>query len=138
MEGPTMKPFELHTHLVTLGGVFYPTGHVLLMLPDREHAEQAARLVAQVGALDEEMSLLPPETVLGPIRHTVDMADDPLPSAGAEAEMVRQMVRLADQGHWGLLVHAPRTPDADKVMQAVRELPVAMAERYRHLVIEDL
>ncbi len=133
-----MKPFQLDGHMVTMRGVFYPTGHVLLMLPGREQAEQAARLVIQAGVAGEDMSLLPPETVLGPIRHTVAMADDPLPSAGSEAEMVRQMARLADQGHWGLLVHAPRTPDADKVMRAVRELPVAMAERYRHLVIEDL
>ena len=133
-----MKPFQLDGHMVTMRGVFYPTGHVLLMLPGREQAEQAARLVTQAGVAGEAMSLLPPETVLGPIRQTVVLADDPFPSAGSEAEMVRQMARLADQGHWGLLVHAPRTPDADKVMRAVRELPVAMAERYRHLVIEDL
>ena len=133
-----MKPFHLDTHKVTLRGVFYPTGHVLLMLPGRQEAEQAARKISESGVAGEEMSLLPPETVLGPIVQTVGAADVPFPSPGSEAEMVRQMAKLASQGHWGLLVHAPRTPDADKVMRAVRELPVAMAERYRHLVIEDL
>ncbi len=133
-----MKPFQLNTHMTTLRGVFYPTGHVLLMLPGRQEAEQAARKISESGVAGEEMSLLPPETVLGPIVQTVGAADVPFPSPGSEAEMVRQMAKLASQGHWGLLVHAPRTPDAEKVMRAVRELPVAMAERYRQLVIEDL
>ncbi len=133
-----MKPFQLDTHTTTLRGVFYPTGHLLLMLPGRDHAEQAARKIVAAGVDANEMSLLPPETVLGPIAQTVGAADAPFPSPGSEAEMVRQMAKLASQGHWGLLVHAPRTPDAYKVMRAVRELPVAMAERYRQLVIEDL
>lgn len=133
-----MKPFELNAHMLTLRGVFYPTGHVLLMLPDREQAEQAAKRLVQAGFAGDEMSLLPPDTVLGPIVQTVGSADIPFPSPGSEAEMVRQMAKLASQGHWGVLVHAPRTPDAEKAMRAVRELPVAMAERYRHLVIEDL
>jgi hypothetical protein len=133
-----MKPFQLDTHKVTLRGVFYPTGHVLLMLPTRQLTEQAARAVGEAGLGDDDISLLTPETILGPIGDTLDGVDSPFPSAGSEAEMVRQMVKLAHQGHWGLLVHAPRTPDADRVMRAVRDLPVAMAERYRHLVIEDL
>ena len=133
-----MKPFNLDTHKVTLRGVFYPTGHVLLMLPSRQQAEDAARAIAQAGIGGDEVSLLSPETVLGPIAETLGGSDSPFPSPGSEAEMVRQMVKLAHQDHWGLLVHAPRTPDADKVMRAVRDLPVAMAERYRHLVIEDL
>ncbi len=133
-----MKPFQLTTHMTTLRGVFYPTGHVLLMLPGREEAEQAARRITEAGITGDDVSLLPPETILGPIVQTVGAADDPFPSPGSEAEMVRQMGKLAGQGHWGLLVHAPRTPDAEKVMRAVRELPVAMAERYRQLVIEDL
>ena len=133
-----MKLFELDLSKLTLGGVFYPTGHVLLMLPNRGLADQAARLLVEAGVAGDKMSLLPPETVQGPIARTASGADIPFPSPGAEAEMVRQMARLAGQGHWGLLVHAPRTADADKVMLAVRELPVAMAERYRHLVIEDM
>ena len=42
-----MKPFELDSHMLTLRGVFYPTGHVLAMLPGRQQAEQAAALKAK-------------------------------------------------------------------------------------------
>ena len=54
-----MKPFNLDTHKVTLRGVFYPTGHVLLMLPGREEAEQAARRITEAGITGDDVSLLP-------------------------------------------------------------------------------
>lgn len=133
-----MKPFHLDSHMVTMRGVFYPTGHIVLMLPGREHADEAAQALIEAGLPGDELSMLSPETLLGPIAHTIGSADMPLPSPGTEGETVRHLVELASEGHWGLLVHAPRTSDAERVMKAVKGVPVAFAERYRHLVIEDL
>ncbi len=133
-----MKPFHLDSHMVTLRGVFYPTGHIVLMLPGREHADQAAQALMEAGVAGDEVSMLTPETLMGPIARTIGSGDMPLPSPGTEGEAVRHLVELASEGHWGLLVHAPRARDAERVMKAVQGLPVAFAERYRHLVIEDL
>lgn len=133
-----MRPFHLDSHMVTLRGVFYPTGHIVLMLPGRESVDQAAQALIEAGISGDELSMLSPETFMGPIARTIGSGDMPLPSPGTEGETVRHLVELASEGHWGLLVHAPRTSDADRVMKAVKGLPVAFAERYRHLVIEDL
>ncbi len=133
-----MKPFELDSHMLTLRGVFYPTGHVLAMLPDRQQAEQAAQAVIKEGISGEEISLLSPETILGPIARTVGSTDIPFPSPGTEGETVRKLAQHASQGEWGLLVHAPKTQALERVMHALKGLPVTLAERYRQLVIEDL
>lgn len=133
-----MKSFELDSHMLTIRGVFYPTGHILAMLPDREQAERAAQAVAHEGISGDDISLLAPDVILGPIARTVGSADTPLPSPGTEAETVRQLVRHAAQGEWGVLVHSPKTEACDRVMKALKGLPVTMAERYRQLVIEDL
>ncbi len=133
-----MKPFHLDSHMVTLRGVFYPTGHIVLMLPGREHADRAAQALTDAGIPADELSMLSPEIFLGPIARTIGSGDMPLPSPGTEGETVRHLVELASEGHWGLLVPAPRNSDSERVMKAVKELPVAFAERYRHLVIEDL
>ncbi len=133
-----MKPFTLDSSMTTMRGVFYPTGYVVLMLPGKEVVDQAARALSDAGFSGDEMSLLSPEIIHGQIARTVGTGDVPLPSAGTEADTVRRFAELASQGHWGLMVHAPHTADSDKVMEVLRQLPVAYAQRYRQLVIEDL
>lgn len=133
-----MKHFELDSHMVTVRGVFYPTGHVLMMLPDKEAAERAADAIRKSGSSEEQISLLSPDIVLGPIARTIGESDMPLPSPGFEGEMVRQLMARARQGEWGVLVNAPDSACSDRVMEAVKGMPVSLAERYRRLVIEDL
>jgi hypothetical protein len=133
-----MKPFELDSHMLTLRGVFYPTGHVLAMLPGRQQAEQAAQAVMKEGIPGDEISLLSPDTILGPIARTVGSTDIPFPSPGTEGETVRNLARHASQGEWGVLVHAPKSAAYECVMKGLKGQPVTLAERYRQLVIEDL
>lgn len=133
-----MKHFELDSHMVTVRGVFYPTGHVLLMLPDKDAAEKAAQAIQKSGTPEHELSLLSPDIILGPVARTIGESDMPLPSPGFEGQMVRQLMERARQGEWGVLVNTPHGADSDRVMQAVKGMPVSLAERYRQLVIEDL
>ena len=56
-----MKPFELTKKMLTLGGVFYPTGYAFIMFPDAESANQAAQ---NIDSLSDPVMLLTPETVL--------------------------------------------------------------------------
>ncbi|MBL0419382.1 RNA-binding protein [Ramlibacter sp. AW1] len=134
-----MKPFVMQSSMTTMSGVFYPTGHAVLMFPGgHEDARKACKALAAVGIDDDEMSLLSPEVIMSDITRTVGSADIPLPSVGTEADTVRQMSHLAAQGHWGLLVHAPHQKDSDLIRKAIENIPVSYAQKYRQLVIEDL
>jgi hypothetical protein len=133
-----MKTFELSKDMLGMTGKFYPTGHIVLMLPDENAARAAARALVDAGIADDDISLIPPETMMSQIVRTVGSADLPLPSAGTEADTVRRYAQYASQGHYGLLVRAPDNEDSERVMAALRGHPVAHAQKYRMLVIEDL
>jgi len=133
-----MKPFILDSSMQTMSGVFYPTGHVVMMLPTRDDAKQAMKALTDHGMSTETMTLLPPETVLNEIARTVGSADIPLPSVGTEADTVRRMTDFASKGHWGLMVFAPHQKDSEDLMAWLKGVPVVYAQKYRQLVIEDL
>jgi len=133
-----MRPFELRRDMLGMTGQFYPPGHIVLMLPDAAAAESAGRALADAGFDDEDMMLITPEAMMSQIVRTVGASDMPLPSAGTEADTVRRFAQYASQGHYGLLVHAPDNEDSERVMRAVQGHPVAHAQKYRMLVIEDL
>ncbi|MES2481806.1 MAG: hypothetical protein V4609_07400 [Pseudomonadota bacterium] len=133
-----MKPFVLEKSMLTMRGVFYPTGHVVLMVPSQEDAKNACKALHEHGVSPDDMSLLPPDVLMGDIAHTVGSADSPMPSVGTEADTVRKLVALAADGHWGLLVHAPHAKDSDSMVEWLRGVPVVYAQKYRHLVIEDI
>jgi hypothetical protein len=133
-----MKQFEFTKSMQNLRGQFYPTGHILLMLPDAQAAEAAGRALLDDGLADTDVQLITPEVMLGQIVRTVGDSDIPLPSPGTEADTVRRFAQYASQGHYALLVRAPDNDDSERVMAALRSHPVAHAQKYRMLVIEDL
>ena len=132
-----MKAFHLQPRMTTLGGVFYPTGYVVLMIPTLEDARAACHRLRQAGFDDDDVSLMAPEEFLAEIDGTVP-EDDALPSPGTEAETGRRFRALAQEGHHALLVHAPAQGDSDRMMLALRGTPIAYGQKYRRLVIEDL
>ncbi len=133
-----MKPFVLDSSMQTMSGVFYPTGYVVMMLPTRDDAKQAMKVLTDHGMSADAMTLLSPETVLSEIARTVGNADIPLPSAGTEADTVRRMTDFASNGHWGLMVYAPGQQESADMMAWLKGLPLSYAQKYRQLVIEDL
>lgn len=133
-----MKPFSLESSMLTIRGVFYPTGHLFVMLPKLEDAEALDRNLRASGYSGREVMLLTPEVILGQIRKTVRDDTNPLPSAGTEGDTVREYERLALEGHHAVLIHAPSEKETEHVMQAVRSVPFSYAQKYRHLVIEDM
>lgn len=133
-----MKQFELTKDMTNLRGQFYPTGHILLMLPDAGAAEAAGRALSDAGIADADVQLITPDAMLGQIVRTVGSSDVPLPSPGTEADTVRRFAQYASRGHHALLVRAPDADDSERVMAALRGHPVAHAQKYRMLVIEDL
>lgn len=133
-----MQTFELEPGMLTMAGVFYPTGYVFAMFPSGDDARKVAKDVETQGLSKKPVLVVEPSQIMDKIVRTVGSADIPLPSAGTEAATVRQFAALAGQGHSAVMVHAPSADDTEAVMQVVRSVPFSFAEKYRHLVIEDL
>lgn len=133
-----MKQFELESGMVTMGGVFYPTGYMVLMFPSEQAARDAVGKLEKDGLDTDKISLLSPEDIHGKIARTVGTADIPLPSAGSEADTVRKYAELASQGHYALLIHSPHGEETAHIMEVLSGSQVSYAQKYRHLVIEDL
>lgn len=133
-----MKAFELAPDMLTLAGVFYPTGYVFAMFPTEADARGVGAALERGKLSEKPVMLLSPQQTLEQVVRTVGSADIPLPSAGTEAATVRQYAALAGQGHWAVMVHAPDADHTEAVMHEVRKAPFSFAEKYRRLVIEDL
>ena len=133
-----MMPFALDPKMLTLRGVFYPTGYMMLMFPTEQDARDAEGKLRAAGYDSDAVSLLTPTDIQGQIVHTVGNADIPLPSAGTEADTVRHYAELASQGHHALMIHAPSTEESTHVMSVLHDAPISYGQKYRHLVIEDL
>lgn len=133
-----MQTFQLTPDMLTLTGAFYPTGYVFAMFPSEADARKVGGQLEREHLSREPILLLPPQQVLEEIVRTVGGADIPLPSAGTEANTVRQYAERASDGHWALMVHAPDADESEAVMRVLRQAPFSVAEKYRRLVIEDL
>jgi len=133
-----LQTFSLDPSMIaTLGGAFYPTGYSMVMFPDRESAVEVGERMLADAKVDEAM-LVPPAAILTQIARTVSDADEPLPSVGTEGATVRAYIKLAREGHHGLLVKTPDEDAAERMMEVVRTRRYSMAQRYRTLVVEDL
>ncbi|MDM0043990.1 hypothetical protein QTH91_05815 [Variovorax dokdonensis] len=122
-----------------IGGIFYPTGHSMIMFPSIDVANQIGHKLIDADVVNgDEVYLISPQEILDTITPTTRNADFPLPSAGTEAAAVRNYTRLAREGHAALLVKTRDAAVAEQVMVVVRGAPYSAAERYRRLVIEDL
>ena len=133
-----MKEFSLHPKMLTMGGVFYPTGYAFIMFPELGQAEQVARELEDAGLGGDQVMLLNPQSILRDIGKVDGESDTPLPSVGTEGATVQKYVALARHGHHALMVHASSDEDTDKVRTAMRKHPFSYAQKYHMLAIEDL
>ena len=133
-----MKHFELEPAMLTMRGVFYPTGYIVLMFPSEQDARSAEQKLEHDGLSGEKIIFLTPGVIQEKIARTVGSADIPLPSAGSEADTVRRFAELAGQGHHALMIHAPHGDETAHIMQVLQGAPISYAQKYRQLVIEDL
>lgn len=133
-----MKKFALDPKMLTLSGIFYPTGYAVIMFPNANQADQAARQLVSGGYDSEAIMLLPPDTILREIGRVDGDSDVDLPSVGTEGATVQKYIKLARQGQHGLMVHASSDKDTERVMSVVRTLPFSYAQKYHMLAMEDL
>ena len=133
-----MKTFALISKMLTIRGVFYPTGYAFVMFPERQQAEQAVQELEAAGFDSQAIMLLTPEMVLNEIGKIDGKSDLALPSVGTESATIHKFVDLAREGQHALMVHAPSDKDTQRMMSAVRQQPFSYAQKYHLLAIEDL
>jgi hypothetical protein len=132
-----MKTFELTPKMVTMGGVFYPTGYAVLLFPDADQAKQAAEALENGGFGSDAVMLLSPETILRDIGK-VDGDKGGMPSVGTEGHTVDKYIALARQGQHGVMVRAPDDEDTERLLTSLRQLPFTYGQKYHMLAMQDL
>ena len=132
-----MRPLIVDSSMTSMGGIFYPTGHVFALFPDEDGARQAA---TELGIIDHkgELSYGDPATVMQEVVRTLGTADAPLPSVGAEGDMVRRIADLAGAGYHGLLISMDNKDETETRVQAIAAAGAVTAFHYRTFIIEDL
>jgi hypothetical protein len=134
-----MKPFSLSSGMTNMRGVFYPTGHVVLMFPTVEDARRACELMRKDGISEDDLCLATPEEFERQITGATDEDDDMLlPSVGTESDTAKHFRELAHAGHHALIVHANAKLTSDHVLDVLKDTHISYGQRYRFLVIEDL
>jgi hypothetical protein len=134
-----MKTFSIGAGMTNMRGVFYPTGHMVLMFPTERDARRACELLRGDGVSEDDLCVAHPQEFERQISDAIDEYDDVLlPSVGTEVDTARRFRHLAHQGHHALIVHASAATTSEHVLQVLHDLPISYGQRYRRLVIEDL
>ena len=135
-----MKPFSLARGMTNMRGVFYPTGHIVLMFPTEEDAKHACELLRQDGVSEDDLCLARPEEFERQIIGATDEEEEDmvLPSIGTESETARHFRELAHAGHHALIIHASAKVRSEHVLDLLHDTHISYGQRYRFLVIEDL
>lgn len=134
-----MKPFCMDAGMTNMRGVFYPTGHMVLMFPTEADARRAADLLQADGVGEDDLCLAAPRVFEEQLGTAIEEYDDVLlPSVGTELETARRFRHLAHQGHHALIVHAKSGLGSEHVLDVLRDTRISYGQRYRYLVIEDL
>lgn len=134
-----MKAFSLAAGMTNMRGVFYPTGHMVMMFPTERDAKHACELLRKDGVSEDDLCLASPEEFERQIIDATDEDDDDmLPSVGTEADTARRFRQLAHQGHHALILHASAAMSSSHVLDLLHDSRMSYGQRYRYLVIEDL
>lgn len=118
------------------GGIFYPTGHVLTGFETAEYAKKARQALSNAGFTDDHLLSISAAEMAREAAKNLD--DKSGLSAGASVPTRQKQLELAEQGCHFLLAYAPGDEDHEKVLVALRGIPVNYAVKYRRLIIENL
>ena len=135
-----MKPFSLERRMTNMRGVFYPTGHIVLMFPNEADAKHACELLRHDGVSEDDLCMAKPEEFERQIIGATDEEEEDmlLPSVGTESETARHFRELAHAGHYALIIHASAKVSSAHVLDLLHDTHISYGQRYRFLVIEDL
>lgn len=133
-----MQAFQMTSKMISLGGIFYPTGYAVIMFPDADNASKAGTELEAAGFASDEIMQLTPSVILREIGKVEGEESVALPSVGTEGATVQKYINLAREGHHALMVKAESDDDAERLMAVVGKFPFSYGQKYHMLAIEDL
>jgi hypothetical protein len=118
-------------------GAFKPVGHVVVALPDAQHAAAATAALHAAGFAAEDVL----QYTAGEEKNEMDrmLADATgIAEFGYEIDLMRKYQQLAADGACWLIVYAPDDATTQRVADLAKRNAAILAEKYNHLTIEDL
>ncbi len=134
---PTLSRKQRDAFLNMRNGVFYPTGHaVLVLFPDDANAVCAA--LHGAGFARESTLLLDPAQTSDLMQASEEQAGFLSEMVGGEIKNLRVIRQLADRGACMLIVRVHGDADERRLVEVAQRWPVHKAMRYHTLAIEEL
>ena len=118
-------------------GVTKPVGHVLASFPTEGDARSAAEELRSTGFDDASITMLTAAQMKVRTEADIHKAGI-LASLGQELNLVKAQHELAVAGYTFLSVRAPGQERAHQVADVARRHHACRAQRYGHLIIEEL
>ena len=118
-------------------GVFKPVGHVIVALPTDKDARGAQRALLQDGFAPGDVVFYTPEEMVRQADIDIEQAGV-LAGIGQELNLVKAHRELALQGSSFIMVRAPKDEQAERVATIARQFDATRAQRYGHLMIEEM
>lgn len=134
---PVIDAHRRERFLNTRDGVFYPSGHAVLVLA-RDDAQQLIGALGEVGFAGDATMLLDSAQTADLMRASEEQAGLLAEIVGAEIKNLRVIRQLADEGAWMLIVRVGDDDEERRLVQVSRRWPVHKAMRYHTLAIEEL
>jgi len=119
----------------TAYGVFKPVGHVLASFPTERDARSAVDALTEAGF--PEVAYYPADEVLERAERDIERAGV-LATIGQELNLVKQQRDLAREGHPFVSVLAEAHDAARRAADIVARFHADRAQKYGHLIIEEL
>jgi hypothetical protein len=118
------------------GGVFYPTGHIVVAFENAAAAKKA-QVVLTRGQWPEGHVLYVDAASMADEAEE-NLQDASFLSAGASVPARQKQLELAKAGCHFLLIFAPDTDDQERAMSLLNGHAVVYAAKYNRLIIENL
>ncbi|MES3015139.1 MAG: hypothetical protein V4750_15615 [Pseudomonadota bacterium] len=118
-------------------GVFKPVGNVIASFPTDADARGAHDALLASGVAADAIVSYSPEQMKRQANTDIEQAGV-LAGIGQELNLVKAHRELAEQGYSFLVVKAPSDDDAQKVADIASRFRANRAQKYGHLMIEEL
>ena len=118
-------------------GVFKPVGHVIVALPSDRDARGAQRALLDAGFDSKDVVFYTPEEMVRQADIDIEQAGV-LAGIGQELNLVKAHRELALQGSSFIVVRASKDDDTQRVADIARQFNATRAQKYGHLMIEEL
>ncbi len=128
-------PFTPDPADFTMGGAYYPTGHVFAMFADAPAAQRGADAITAIAGIGAAQRVPAAAIEQAFAQRAADVGG--IPSVEREDQFMLRFVELARGGKPGLLIDAG-TADTRALGDALRSAGAVLAYHYRTLVIEEL